>query len=807
LRFWRCVLMLVWLAATAWARDPAPTPRVAVVETQAVEPRVDGELDDPCWQQACRLTDWVLSDSGYRASLPVEGRVLLTPQHLYVAYRCWEPDPSLLRTRATSDGDEVQRDDALEVYLSPFPTGSQPQILHLMVTSRGARVIETLTPETDTRQIVTACKLLPDGWQAEVAIPLSATGITRLGPDVGWEWRFNLNRQRRTTTRLAEDYNWSYMHDRWEVVDYLGILRANPHSPLVVTAWNTPPARWGQGNQCSLHLRARQRCEAALVCRTQAGATAARTRLRAGETGRLTGLYTTRATGTPLNRELLTMNLAVEGKPAFGLRVPVWTPAPAQLFLEEPNYRGFLWPETRQVRGFLELGLTPAALAGIRFDLSLEAPGTAPIPARCRLQGERLQFAADASRLGPGPARLVVRGADRESGQVLLEQAMDLRRLTEAERQALPAYIDPYQRLIVAGKPFFPLGWYGGHNPSQLEEVAQGGFNCMLDYGINSLELDQIRAYLDRAQELGMHLIYCNNDLYPTAVRSRTKGAWQGKQIVEGIVDTFKDHPALIAWYLNDELPTALIPELTDYYQRIAAHDPGHPAYIVLCDMTALPQFAGTTDVMGVDPYPIPGEIKAVASQADIARRGTREVKPAWLVLQAFAWYQYGEPPAGAVGGRGRIPTMQELRSGREPTFEEERAMSYLALNHGAKGIIYYCYYDHRVLPLYQQRFEGMKRLAAEINELMPVLLTTEQVPRNPFSCSHPAIDLGVWKYQGHYYLAAVNTTRDEQLATIRGPFGRPVEVLFEQGRQAAPRRGRLTELFPPLQVHVYRLP
>jgi len=50
--------------------------------------------------------------------------------------------------------------------------------------------------------------------------------------------------------------------------------------------------------------------------------------------------------------------------------------------------------------------------------------------------------------------------------------------------------------------------------------------------------------------------------------------------------------------------------------------------------------------------------------------------------------------------------------------------MTYLALAHGAKGLIYYCYYDMRVLPQYAEMWTGMKKIASEVKALSPVLLS-----------------------------------------------------------------------------------
>jgi len=793
-----CLLVLTLPLACAAS---LPAPKVAQTDTLAVGPTVDGDLADPCWAKAAVLQGWSDSETGLPAANPVEAKVSLDTSRLYLAFRCWESRMDLLRVKETRDGENVGRDECLEVFFSNADTGGR--YYHLQLNPNGAR---HFAQEGWGREIQTACRLLADGWQAEVAIPLSVLGIDRLASGVGCRWRFNVNRQRRLTDGTADDYNWNCLYGRWGDVSRFGILQANPRAPVSLERWAAPAPRWGAGNRCSFVVRAAQACTVRCGAGARSGMGTVSAHLQPGERRELRLAYTTTLTSPEARAERLRAWVEVNGERQLAMSTPLALPPVAGLFLQEPNYRGYLWPDTRQVRGFLELGLTPEGTRNTRFTVAVRA-GEREYPARLRVQGQRLQFSLPADGILVGAATLVARAVDRSSGRTLFQATTPLRRFSTTEQAALPAYIDRYNRLIVQGKPFFPLGWYSDRKVRNLEEMKAGGFNCALDYGINHMQVDEIKAYLDAAERLGMRLIYCNNDLYPSLTQGKTKGPWQGSQIVEGIVDTFKDHPAIIAWYLNDERPPSMLPELTDYYDRVRAHDPGHPAYIVHCDMDVLDQFYHTTDVMGVDPYPMPnGFVSEVARWAEVSRAAAREIKPTWLVPQAFGWYQYREPLPGSMGGRGRIPTGEELRTGREPTYEEERAMTWLALNHGAKGLIYYCYYDNRVLPHHREHFAGMTRIAGEINQLMPVLLTTEQVARSPFSCADEDIDLGVWRHQGAWYLAAVNTSREPQQATLRGPFGGKVEVLFENGRVVSAGARSLVEQFAPLEVHLYRI-
>jgi hypothetical protein len=358
-----------------------------------------------------------------------------------------------------------------------------------------------------------------------------------------------------------------------------------------------------------------------------------------------------------------------------------------------------------------------------------------------------------------------------------------------ANAQGSRTYIDEHNRLVVDGEPFFPLGWYAGHNVEQLREIAAGPFNCVLDYGINGLGVEEIRSYLDTANALGMKIIYCMNDLYPSATYHKEIGPWKGnEEIAQGIVSTFRTHPSIIAWYANDERPIELVPEHIEYYNMFARLDPNHPVFIVHFSVKSIEPYLPTTDIMGVDVYPIPRQsprrVRYVQRQINRVVAGRM---PVWMVLQAFAWYQYRDPEnPDATGGRGRTPTAHELEIGRAPTYDEERCMTYLALVEGAKALIYYCYYDLRVLPQYEEMWGWMKKIGGEVRELSPILLSTEELPVQVVSGGRNVHAIAK-RHDGRLYLIAVNSRDEAQAAEINldgRDYGAPAE-LFTTGSPA----------------------
>jgi len=471
-----------------------------------------------------------------------------------------------------------------------------------------------------------------------------------------------------------------------------------------------------------------------------------------------------------------------------------------------PNYRELVLPDAKSLKVSATLrpeenGVNPGEL---RLRLTAVA-GKVHVSSTSKLGTNAVTASLPAVRLPAGPVELTAAVIQAATGQSLLARAWTLRKLTPAELGALKTYVDADNNTVVDGQPIFPLGWFNSTNNSYLDEIADSPFNCVLNYGVNRVPKDRMSAYLDRAHQRGLKVIYCLNDVYPTATYIQSWEGLAGNQtIADAVVDAYKEHPAVLAWYLNDELPVELEPRLEDYYHRVAHADPNHPCYIVLCNMPEVKHFPATTDIMGVDLYPAPGNpVTQVSDEAEVAKAAVGFHKPVWVVPQAFGWYQY----TSTNKDRGHIPSAAELQEGRAPTYEESRCMTYLALTHGAKGLIYYCYYDLRVLPQYREMWGWLKSIASEVKTLSPVLLSPDD--RGTAVCLPPngKIDTRLKQHGGRLYLIAVNTATEPTQVTFK--LGRlrssQASVLFE-GRSLKLAKTQMTDDFKPLAVHVYDL-
>lgn len=379
-----------------------------------------------------------------------------------------------------------------------------------------------------------------------------------------------------------------------------------------------------------------------------------------------------------------------------------------------------------------------------------------------------LHFSVDAAKLPVGESLFTVNAVNplnlkKESASIKVTRV-----------KAFPkrkSYIDNHRRLIVDGKPFFPLGMYFGSAPAKEVEIyRQSAFNCIMPYSqIKREELDNLHAS-------GISVIYSVKDLYMGhwGITSKQEADERTRKSVAAV----KDHPAIIAWYINDEFPLGRLPELIAKRDLMEQLDPGRPTWVVLYQIDDIREYLYSFDVIGTDPYPIPNRTPDLA--LEYARRtfnacfGCRAV---WMVPQVFNWAAYWKNQI--------LKNENEVLASRAPTFQEMKSMSWMCLSGGANGLIFYSWFDLlrmgklvkdggralRVDP-FEQRWAEVKRMAAEIAEFQDVLLSIDEPIR--LTPVNVASSIGVRAYAkgGETWLLVVNSDNAKSMdAAFRTPF------------------------------------
>ena len=366
-------------------------------------------------------------------------------------------------------------------------------------------------------------------------------------------------------------------------------------------------------------------------------------------------------------------------------------------------------------------------------------------------------------------------------------------RFTRVERMLeRKVWFDSAKRAIVDGQPFFPLGMYCTLFSDEFVSVyTNSPFNCAMPYW----QAD--KAALDRAAAAGIKIM-CN-----------VKGCWGGTKddfyVKKGIktdddadayvlrkVNEFRSHPALLAWYVNDEADVKLMPKYAKRHGVIAAADPDHPAVGVIYQFAESRGYMFAHDVLGIDPYPVPKDpISRVLDETRVFAKQTFGLMPAWHVPQAFDWTTYGS------------------RGARPPTEEEIRNMTWQAIAGGANGIIYYAYHgltkNEKRKP-FKESWGECCRVGEEVKRLFPVLLAD---PAEDFTVSGASEHLGwrAWRIKSKTALLLVNATREKMEARLSIPKCAVLRSrVFGRGEAMQPGDGCLDVSLAPLDVLVVSL-
>jgi len=303
----------------------------------------------------------------------------------------------------------------------------------------------------------------------------------------------------------------------------------------------------------------------------------------------------------------------------------------------------------------------------------------------------------------------------------------------ESEAGALAAYgalsrVDPApgSSLSVGGR--FPVGFYTvrptGDRPLDLDgifaELAEAKVNLVHnsdfedwpEHAANYAEINsdpRAREYLDRAAAHGLQVLMGFDRMM--VVRGNTAG-------LQTRARALTDHPALFGWYLIDEPNLqGATPQATLAAAEAVREVDRKPLTSALCDAETMPDYEPSLDVLITDVYPVSvNSLFSLVPHIERALVASGGAKPVWAAIQVhnddlhrIRW-----------GGMEHLITAP-----RRPTPVEVRCMTFLAIAHGASGILFYAYdgWDYGKIHEDPELYEGVKALSRELHDLGPWLL------------------------------------------------------------------------------------
>ena len=344
---------------------------------------------------------------------------------------------------------------------------------------------------------------------------------------------------------------------------------------------------------------------------------------------------------------------------------------------------------------------------------------------------------------------------------------------------------------IVENKPFIPFGFYC-YSPVQStlpEEEVTKGFNTISPYQkIMEDTFYERKRYMDRCAALGMKVHY---NLLSVAGgggvgsgRSSEDSITKDKLLREE-VKLFKDHPALLAWYISDEPIGQGVPvkDVERAYKIVKSIDRHHPVSVVFMEPSGARRYADAMDVVMADPYPVPGNINEVSHVIKNLKKEFLLEKPVWLVPQSFG------------GGENWK---------REPTAGEIRAMTYMGILNGARAIQYFIRHGLNAFPKSTIAWNECSKIAYEIAEITPYL-TSDETPGIAISHTHKTL-CRAYRYNNKQIIVLTNTENKPKPVEIETDFsGIKAREIFQK-REVNVDKGFINDYISAYGTLVYEL-
>jgi hypothetical protein len=197
-------------------------------------PVLDGNLDDPVWQEAPAFDNFkqIFPVFGANPSEKTVIKVLKDQNNLYIGVYCYDKEATRISantmTRDSQDFSRNPGDDVVKILLDPYQDKRNAYVF--IVNARGARAEGLASGEHlslswdgiwDAR-----CKIHSDGWSAEIKIPFKTIGFNRKLN----AWGFNVERyipRKQETIRLSAKSQNSFFYNANEAALLEGLGQAN----------------------------------------------------------------------------------------------------------------------------------------------------------------------------------------------------------------------------------------------------------------------------------------------------------------------------------------------------------------------------------------------------------------------------------------------------------------------------------------------------------------------------------------------------------------------------------------------------
>jgi len=192
-------------------------------------PKLDGVLNDKCWEISDRVSNFVKTDG----TLPTQQTVAYVcrdKKNLYIAFECKEEKMGNIVANYKQEGDAVYLDDCVEIFIDT--KHNHETYYHFMANNIGVKSADRkikdewgdISTDTETKlNWEVATQKYNDKWTIEICIPFSTLDKEPVEEDI---WGINLNRERKPepseNTCFCCTFGWFHIPQRFGHITFTG---------------------------------------------------------------------------------------------------------------------------------------------------------------------------------------------------------------------------------------------------------------------------------------------------------------------------------------------------------------------------------------------------------------------------------------------------------------------------------------------------------------------------------------------------------------------------------------------------------
>ncbi|MBQ7176339.1 MAG: hypothetical protein IJS08_02900 [Victivallales bacterium] len=764
-------------------------------------PKMDGVLDDSCWQALEWHSGFTVVQSGAKPSTDTRFKFFHNGDCVYFALEASEPNMAKLKAEPVSfDEAAIFTNDSFEIFFCPDP--KKQVFYHILADTRGQKSDYMQADNNaggyksysiwDSAAQIKVNKQA-DKWTMELALPLGTMSLTP------GKWSFNVIRNR-------------YCGAKREFATF----SPNPHS------LNARPETFAELTPANLDL-SKYICNPSGIKATykmENGLGMAKVTMRIGNNDKMLRIFRIKARLLSLQGKELACKEAYSGVGAASSeevslsfdnvkqgeylldcefydnrRQPCLLAkqrqeqtleyVPMSIKLLSPCYRNNLYASMPDHT--IEAQINFSEFMGKPFEVAL-LDEAGKILKSTSFQGAKATQTAkfDGKALPEGKYTL----------QAKCENAKTSVTICKLPHHKGEVWLDKTGVTHVDGKPFFPFGWYG-HDDVDMPKPY---LNSILDTSNFATMEYMDRVFKKRAAYPELMMVFPYQEFNP-------QGSWkvfsfknrhgsmtaEQKELLMRNIKMLRDQPNLLGYYMADE------PEnqgtnplwLQEVYELIRELDPWHPCIMLNWGVAGIQKYYKACDILMPDCYPtyyINGTTSKKRSCSSTWAKTSTSLRPAWQMPQVASWPAYNR--SGVKG----VP----------PNYDEIRSQFFQALIHNVKGFNMYAYFEAIRFPVLYMGGEAMGLTLMQLKDyLLPN--TNQNALRVKTTPDMPEFQAGLKISGGRIAILAVNTEMKEVKAdfTVTVPVGDTLYVAGEN-REVKLQKGKFSDTFAPGETHIY---